>query len=467
MSRARRFSLALLALACGCKAGEDYVNPQLELPAAFGAASTLANGAEQPPTRWWTQLEDPLLDSLIERASAANLDLRVAHSRVVEARALLDQTRGVAGPQVAAGAGYTWGETSTNVANGAFADSGPTELFRAGFDAFWELDVFGRNARAIEAAHAGAQAAEEARRDVLVSLCAEVAFNYVELRAAQREESLTRANLAAQEDTLGLVRARARAQMSSDFDVARAEGQAATTRALMPQFEVRASQAIHRIGVLLGVEPNALAPELSTPAPIPASPPVAATGIPSDLLRRRADMRRAERELAQAAALTAQATAELFPRLSLSAALGLEADSLGKLFEDGSGTFVVSPNLSAPLFNSGALRAAVRVQGARQEQALALYEQSALVALREVEDALVAQDRERTRLEALREAFAAADTALELSREMNREGLADFFEVLAAQRDALNAESAVARSEAELCAGTIAVYKALGGGWEN
>jgi len=467
VSRARGLPLALIALAFGCKAGEDYVSPQLELPAAFGASSTLASGAEQPPTRWWAQLEDPLLAQLIERAAAANLDLRVAHGRVLEARALLDHARGAAGPQLAAGAGYAWGESSTNVAGGAFADSGPTELFQAGFDAFWEIDVFGRNARAIEAAHAGAQAAEEARRDVLVSLCAEVALNYVELRSAQREQALTQANLEAQEDTLGLVRVRARAQLSSEFDVARAEGQAATTRALMPQFEVRISQAIHRIGVLLGVEPNALAGELSVPGPIPASPAVAATGVPAQLLRRRADVRRAERELAQAAALTAQATAELFPRLSLSAALGLEADSLGKLFEDGSGSFVVSPNLSAPLFNSGRLRASVRVQGARQEQALALYEQSALLALREVEDALVAQDRERTRLAALREAFAAAGTALELSREMNREGLADFFEVLAAQRDALGAESAVARSEAELCAGTIAVYKALGGGWEN
>jgi NodT family efflux transporter outer membrane factor (OMF) lipoprotein len=298
-------------------------------------------------------------------------------------------------------------------------------------------------------------------------LTAEIALNYVELCAARTELALTRANLAVQKDTLDIVHARASSELATDFDVARAESQVATTRALLPELEVRASEALHRIGVLVGKEPNALARELAGAAAIPTAPVVGAVGVPSDLLRRRADVRRAERELAQAAALTAQATAELFPRLSLSAALGVQSSSLSRIFDGDSGTFSVGPSLTAPIFASGALRANVRAQGAREEQALALYEQAALVALLEVEDALVAQDRERVRLASLQEAHAAARRALEISRALNSEGLVDFFEVLDAQRAALVTETAVAQSEAALCADTIALYKALGGGWQE
>jgi len=468
--RPRAFVFASLMVLCACKAGKDYREPKIELPASFAAAAAPAESAQPADAstaHWWSQLHDEQLTRLIERARTSNLDLRAAAARVREARALYDLAGGRAGPQVDAQAGYAWQETSTTLGNSFFASPGPTELFQLGFDAAWEVDVFGRNAREIEAARAGAQAAIEDSRDVLVTLYAELARNYVELRAARNEADLTRANLALQQDTLDLVRVRATSEMASGFDVARSETQVATTRALLPQLEVRASEALHRIGVLLGAEPNALAAELSSTAPIPESPPVRATGVPADLLRRRADIRRAERELAQATALTAQAVAELFPRLSLSAAFGVQSNSLSHLFDGDSGTFSVGPSVIAPIFNSGALRANVRVQDARQEQALVRYESTALVALREVEDALVASDRERTRLASLREAFDAAKRALELARALNREGMVDFFEVLDAQRAALSAESAVTQSEAALCSDTIAVYKALGGGWEE
>lgn len=468
--RSRVFALTLLFAVSACKVGENYQQPKLDVPPAFIASAPLPAGVSQraePPTQWWSSLRDEELAKLIDRARTSNLDLRAAGARVREARALYEVAGGRAGPQLNGRAGYAWQESSTTLGNSRFASSGPTQFFQAGFDAVWEVDLFGRNARAIEAARAGAESALEDSRDVLITLYAELARNYVELRAAQKETLLTRANLAVQQDTLDLVRVRAHSEMASEFDVARAEGQVATTRALLPQLEVRASEALHRISVLLGAEPNALASELSTPGPIPEAPAVTDTGIPSELLRRRPDIRRAERELAQAAALTAEATAELFPNLSLSGSLGVQSNSLAHLFDSDSGTFSVGPSLTAPIFNSGALRANVRAQGARQEQALVRYQESALVALREVEDALVASDRERTRLASLREALDAAKRALQLSRDLNREGMVDFFDVLDSQRVALSAESAVAQSEGALCADAIAVYKALGGGWEE
>ena len=470
LAHPRIFALSCTLLLCACKAGEDYQQPAIDVPASFSAAAPPPAGADhpnEPPAHWWTSLQDEQLTHLIERVRSSNLDLRAATARVREARALYELAGGRAGPQVGAFAGYAWGETSTTLGNARFAKQGPTEFFQAGFDASWEIDIFGHNARAIEAARAGAEAAVEDSRDVLVSLYAELARNYVELRSAQKEATLTRDNLSVQQDTLELVSARAESELASDFDVARAEVQVATTRALLPLLETRASEAMHRISVLLGSEPNALAAELSEPGPIPASPAVTDTGIPADLLRRRADIRRAERELAQAAALTAEATAALFPRRSLTAALGLQSKSLTHLFDGDSGAFSVGPSLTAPIFNSGALRANIRAQGARQEQALVRYQESTLIALREVEDALVASDRERVRLASLREALESGKRALSLSRALNREGLADFFEVLDAQRSALVAEGAVAQSEGQLCANTIAVYKALGGGWED
>jgi NodT family efflux transporter outer membrane factor (OMF) lipoprotein len=404
---------------------------------------------------------------LIARAQESNLDLSVARARVLEARARLEVASGEAGPALGARAGWSWYETSTNTANSVFAPSGPVQLFHAGFDAVWELDLFGYNARGIEAARAGADAALEEGRDVLVSLFAEVARNYVELREAQQQLVLTNSNLALQQDTFELIGVRSRAGFATDFDVARAQAQVANTRAILPQLGLREIQARHRLSVLLGLGPHALDEELQPVAQVPSAPPIAETGVPSDLLRRRADVRRAERELARAAALSAQSTAALFPKLSLSAGLGLDAKSFSKLFDDGSGAFAVSPSLSAPIFNSGALRANVRAQGAAQEAALARYQQTALTALREVEDALAAADRERTRLVALREALESSRYALGLSRELFTRGLADFFEVLAAQTVALEAEGSVVRSEAALATSAIALYKALGGGWEN
>lgn len=470
MSASRRVTPLLLFALLACRVGGEYQRPQLELPANFGATIDGAPEtaqAQEPAAQWWALLGDEKLSSLIERARVSNFDLALAQARVLEARALLDRVRGDAGPAVSAGAGYSWRESSTNTSGSSFASKGPTNLFLAGFDAIWELDLFGRNARGIEAAEANAQAAMEAGRDVLVTLFAEVARNYVELRATQRELELTRSNLATQQDTLDLVGVRARAGMATDFDVARAQTQVANTRSFIPQLEAREAQASFRIAVLLGQEPHAVERELSSVQPIPLAPPVTALGVPSSLLRRRADVRQAERELAQAAALSAQASAALFPQVSISASLGVAADTFSGLFDDGSSVVAISPSLSAPIFNSGALRAQVRAQGALQAQALARYQQAALVALREVEEGLVATDRERVRLESLREALASSRRALDLARELNSRGLVDFFEVLAAQGAAFAAESNVAQSEGLVCTNSIALYKALGGGWEN
>ena len=463
------WSPLLLAASSACRVTPDYERPALSLPERFVEAESGTPPAPPPPQldRWWTLLGDPLLSDLVERARAQNLDLRRARERVLEARAAHDRVRGTSGPRIDAQAGASWLESSTNLGNSRFGDPDPTQFHQAGFDASWELDLFGRNARAVEAAGAGAEAAEEDARAVQVSLCAEVARQYVELRAAQEAAALTRANLEAQLSTVELVGVRARAQMASDLDLARAEAQAASTRALLPQLEARASAARHGLAVLLGLAPGALNVELASAAEVPEAPVMDAAGVPADLLLRRPDLRGAERELAGAAALSSEARAELFPRISLGAALGLQANRVGDLLDGDSKTFSVGPGLFAPLFQSGALRANVRAQDARAAQARLRYEQAVLNALREVEDALVAADRERARQASLAEALAASRRALGLAQDMQRTGLADFFDVLEAQRTALTAETALAESRGRLCTNTLLLYKALGGGWSE
>ena len=459
--------LAWASLAAGCRVTDDYVEPELALGADFsGPHATRSGPRSSEEVEWWQEFQDPILTRLI-LGGGDNLDFQIARARLQEARAIYDRTRGGIGPQLNANAGYAWRESSTNLGMGPFADSNPTELYQAGFDASWELDLFGRNARAIEAARAGVDAAYLGTLDAEVTIVAEIGRSYVELRAAQQAIDLTRANLEAQEETLELVRVRARAELASDLDVARAEGQAATTRALLPQLEMRQSEALHRLAVLQGNSPSDRDGALATRAAIPKAPILIHTGTPADLIRRRPDVRRAERELARAAALSAQATAELFPSISLTAAIGLQANTFAKLLDGDSTTFSVGPSLTAPIFHSGALRANVRAQGARQQQAMDAYELAALNALREVEDALVGVDRERVRMNSLGAAVVAGQRALELARLLNREGLADFFDVLDAQRTVLAAQLALSESEARHCTAAIALYKASGVGWRK
>lgn len=454
----------LVVAAAACTVGPDYQEPQTRVPEAFAGAAS----AEPPPAQWWTSFADPTLNALVDRAVASNPDLRLAQARVREARAL----RGIAAadglPTIDATGAFSRRRTSANtIDTGPGSDLGQTRnLYQVGFDAMWELDVFGGIARSVEAADAELAVSVEGRRDALVSLLAEVARNYIELRGAQRQATIARSNVDAQRETLDITRLRFDAGLASDLDVARAEAQMQTTAARIPELESAARQSIHALGVLLGQEPNALVSELAPDAPIPPAPPTVPVGLPSDLLRRRPDVRRAERQLAAATARIGVATADLFPSFSLTGSLGREASRAGDLGDPDSRVWSIGPNLRWPLLDWGRVRNDIEVQGTREEQAFIAYEQVVLTSLREVEDALVAFSREQERRTALAGAVASNQRAVERADELYKNGSTDFLNVLQAQRDLFSSEQDFVESDQRVSSGLVALYKALGGGWE-
>jgi NodT family efflux transporter outer membrane factor (OMF) lipoprotein len=456
-----RRTAVVLALLAGCAVGPDYERPPATAPAGWGEK---ADTSTADLSRWWTLFGDAALDGLIERALAANPDLRVATARVREARALVGVAQGGLLPEVDAGGSYARNRTSENVATFPGIDRYES-FYRAGFDAAWEIDLFGGARRAIEAARADYEGAVETHRAVQVSLLAEVARNYVALRGSRRLLAVLRGNVESASSTVDLVRARLQAGVATAFDVARAEAQLASARAQLPSVEAAAKQSIHRLGVLLGRDPQGVAAELAGEAPIPVPPARVVVGLPSDLLRRRPDVRAAERQLAAATARVGEATAELYPKISLTAAFGLESLHAGDFFEAAGRAWSLGPAVRWPLFAGGRLRAAVAAADARAGQALALYEKSVLAALEEVENALVAYLREWDRHQALEEAVAADRRATGLAVDVYRRGLASFLDVLEAERTLFAAEAELARSDAAVSLDLVALYKSLGGGW--
>jgi multidrug efflux system outer membrane protein len=318
----------------------------------------------------------------------------------------------------------------------------------------------------VEAAGADAQAAVESRRDVMVSLLAELARNYIEVRGLQRELAIADQNIRSQQDTVDLTRSRFTAGLSTDLDVARAEAQVATTRAAVPGLQTSLQMGIHRIGVLLGQSPAALETELTREAPIPAPPPTVPVGLPSQLLRRRPDIRRAERQLAAASARVGAATADLFPRFSLNGSLGLAAGQFTNLGRLDSAYYSIGPGVSWPIFDAGRIRSNITVQSAREEQALAQYQAAVLTSLEDVENAIVAYGQEQARHRELQNAVDANRRSVELANQLYQKGLTDFLNVLESQRSLFASEDQLVQSERNMSSDVVSLYKALGGGWE-
>jgi outer membrane protein, multidrug efflux system len=468
--------LVLLASISGCMVGPTYRPPQVAVPAAWSEGPP--NGAKARTAaiaRWWTTFKEPMLESLIARAIQSNLDLRTAAARVREARALRGVTAADLWPTIDVSGSYTRQRSSENaftlpsgaVSGAASGRNLTQDLFQTGFDASWEIDLFGGVRRAIEAADADLAASQEALRDTLVSLLAEVARNYVEVRGLQRRLAIAQENITSQQETLALTRARFTAGLTSELDVAQAASQLATTQSQVPTLETSLKQGLHRLGVLLGQEPGALLTELSTAAPIPTAPPDVPVGLPAELLRRRPDVRQAERQVAAATARIGVAVADLFPKLSSTGTLGLESVKLADLATAGSRFWAIGPTLSWPIFDAGRIRANIAVQDARTDQQLTTYEQTVLTALEEVENALVAYSREQVRHARLADAVEANRRAVALSNELYLRGLGDFLNVLDSQRALFASESDLAQSEATVSTNLVALYKALGGGWET
>ena len=461
-------SLALLLLLlAGCATvGPDYVPPEVSASAKWTAELEGGLNAEQidPQTlaHWWPTLNDPILSNLIERAVAGNLDLKEAQARVREARARRGISQADRFPTIEATGSASRKRSSEETGSGE-----TRELYAAGFDASWELDLFGGIRRSVEAAEAELQASEEDLRDVLVTLLAEVALNYIEVRSFKTRLSIAEANLDAQEETHNLTQWRFQAGLTTQLDVEQAKSNLEQTRSHIPTLETGLEQAGNRLAVLLGEQPGFLKEALAEPKTIPVGALEVAVGVPADVLRRRPDVRKAERQLAAQTAQVGVATADLYPKFSLIGSIGLEALSLANLFSSAARTSAIGSNIGWTIFDTGRIRQNIKVQTALQEQALFQYEAAVLAALEEVENTLVAYADQQVRRRSLVEASQAARRAAALAQTQYSSGLIDFQVVLDAQRSLLSLQDQLASSDAEVTSNLITLYKALGGGWTS
>ncbi len=465
---------AILAiLLTGCTVGPDYHTPASTAPAQWGEA--LAGGESNNGVAlatWWNNFHDPELDALVSRAVAANLDLKIAEARVREARAQAGITAADLGPTVdATGSAVRQAQSRNQPVLGALQlpASVPfvNNVYQAGFDASWEIDVFGGTRRAVEAANAEVTAAEYSRQDVQVTLVAEVARNYVEVRGFQQRLAIAQQNIKAQQDALALTQDRFKQGLGNDLDTQQAATVLAQTQAQVPTLETGIETAIHRLGVLLGQQPGALLNELSATAPIPTTPPEVPVGLPSELLLRRPDVRQAEVNLVAATARIGVATADLFPKFSLTGDAGFESVGTGDWFTPGSKFWSLGPTVQWRIFDAGRIRANIQVQNARQEQALAAYEQTVLTSFEDVENALVAYAKEQVRHRSLAQAVSTSQDALNLSNQLYANGLTNFINVLDAERSLYQSQDDLVQSDQAVTQNLIALYKALGGGWET
>lgn len=459
---------AVVALA-GCAVGPDYKKPETKLPEKWQNEPEGGATAEQPVNlaQWWTALNDPTLNTLIEKAVAGNHDLKMAGARLREARAQRGVVAADQYPNVDVNGQYSRSKASagTSVPFGITRNEGD-DLYQVGFDASWELDVWGRVRRQVEAADADLGAAEEDRRDVLIALLAEVARNYVELRSLQERLAIAESNVASQKETYDLSKGRADAGITSNLDVARAESQLTATRSQIPALSSEISATKHRLAVLVGEQPGALEMELGASAAMPAKPASVPVGLPSDLLRRRPDIRRAERELAAATARIGVAKGDYFPRFSLTGSFGFSANEDENVFEGDNKFWSIGPTVRWPIFDAGRIRNNVEVRNARQEAALAMYEKSILTGLEDVENSLVSYSREQARRKELVASEAAAKQAVDLATSLHSRGLTDFLSVLDSQRQLFVIQEQRAVSDRNVMVNLISLYKALGGEWE-
>jgi multidrug efflux system outer membrane protein len=465
MFSVRAFGFVLLVSILGCTVGPNYRKPEPSIPKNWAETERVGIKTSAPQVvRWWTLFGDQELDSLIDRAVRSNKNLKLAEARIREARAQLKIAGSQAFPTLDTAGSYTRLRQSENIPTSQ--PGVEYNLFQAGFDASWEIDLFGGVRRAVEAAKADLAASEENRRDVLVTLLGEVAINYLQVRGNQRRIAIARENIKIERQTLELTRGRFEAGLGNILAVTQSEALLATTEAKIPPLEISVRQAIHRLAVLLGMEPEALLGELLREGSIPPVPPEVPIGLPSDLLRRRPDVRRAERELAAATARIGVATAALFPSFSLTGSLGLQSTSSSNFVTSGSHFWTLGSVLQWPIFDAGKIRATIEVQNARQEQALLSYENAVLSALEDVENGIVTYSRDQETRRSLVGAVEANRRAVEISRELYVKGLVDFLNVLQSEGSLYQAEDQLVQNEQGVSTDLVGLFKALGGGWD-
>ena len=492
----------------GCTVGPDFARPNPWSPASWfrtrpspARLEASMPVAEPVDAEWWKNFNDPVLTGLVRRVAAGNLDVRTAAFRLAQSRA----QRGIAGAdqfaQLNGNSSYTrerlskqgvislvgGGAGSGGSANSASGGSSPGaqanglggrqggvpssagipafDLFQGGFDASWELDLWGRVRRSVESADAALEASTEAQRAQLLSSIAEVARDYVQLRGTQETLRITRANLSAAQESVHLTSERASGGLATDLDVANARAQLESTAATIPQLEQQEAQSINAIGLLLGMPPGTLLAELSPRKPVPPVPPRVPVGLPSELARRRPDIRQAEAQLHSATADIGTAKADFYPKLTLSGSVALQALQVRNLGFS-AGTYSYGPSLTIPIFEGGRLRGTLQLREAQQQEAAVAYQRTVLQAFTDVDNALIAYAAEQRRRTRLAEQVAQSRRAFNLAQSQYRQGITDFLQVLTAQRTMLAAEQQLSDSTATVSANLVSLYKALGGGWE-
>ncbi|MGR8979693.1 MAG: efflux transporter outer membrane subunit [Gammaproteobacteria bacterium] len=473
----RFYAVVLSLLPLSCAVGPDYVKPEVATPKMWSEAKPAGTASPDAYSAWWMFFNDPMLDKLITEAVNANLDLQLAAARLREARTQriiavagglpTIGTRSNVNRRLNASSFSQGGGSGTTATGGGFGFGEQIfNIYQMGFDAQWEIDLFGGIRRAVEAADATIAAEEENSRDVLISLLAEVARNYIDVRTNQQLLAVAEKHLRTQQETLALTESRQKAGLTSELEVAQAASQLAFTKGQLPVYDTAKKQAVHALSILLGREPGALLSRLEKTGPIPAAENPALADLPSELLRRRPDIRRAERQLAASSAQIGVATAELYPKLNLAAFIGLQSLSITDFTPLGK-SWSMASTLTMPLFNWGKLQANIEAKKAFYEQSFLTYRKTILDAFKEVEDALISYHNEQERLSALTEDVEANRLAVELANERYLKGLTGFLDVLIAERGLYQAQTNFVESEAQLSVQLVALYKALGGGWEN
>jgi outer membrane protein, multidrug efflux system len=455
---------AVATVLAACAVGPDYSRPKVATADEFVATDALQVSRAEIENDFWTSFNDPLLNELIEDSLHANHDVRIALSKLSEARALRGESRLDLAPTITAGLGAT--DVRVSERQNPFTEvDRDQDYYDAGFDAFWELDFFGRVRRGVQAQSALVQAAEAELYDTHVTVTAEVARNYFELRGAQQRLEVARRNATNQEESLRITRARLDGGRGTQLDVSRAQSLLSATRATIPDLEAGVTFAMLRLGVLTGRTPEALMPRLSDAKPLPALPPTQRIGTPELLLRRRPDIQVAERQLAAATAQIGVAVADLFPRISFVGHWGFDAVSSADLGNSGTDSYAFGPSIQWAAFDIARVRQRIDQREAAANGALARYEQSVLRALEETDASLTGYSQALVKQRHLRQSAESSAEAATIARARFESGVADFLTVLDAERTMLESEDRLAASETQTATALLSMYKALGGGF--
>ena len=485
----------------GCTVGPNFSPPHWANPASwFSGEPRVARPAPSEPVAapidvdWWDIFRDPELTALERQVAADNFDVRTATVQLAESRAQLGIARAPLFPNIGGNASYER-EKASNVgifalptgsgsgsssaaqsANGAYGNSAggvsgtnipPFDIYQYGFDATWELDLWGQVRRSVESARASVEASADARRAALISSLAEVARDYIELRGTQEQLRIARENVNTAAQGLRLTQERAAAGVTTDLDVANASAQLRTTAAQIPTLQNQKHQLINALSFLLARPPNALTAELATPKPVPPVPPRVPVGLPSELARRRPDIREAEANLHAATANIGVAVAAFYPQVTLNGSFGFQSLQFGNLWEWPARQYSVGPGITIPIFEGGQLRQTVVLRKAQQQQAAIAYERTVLQAWHDVDNALDAYRREQERRNQLIQAVDQNRRALALAQSRYTEGVSNFLDVLTAETNLLSTQQQLATSTTNVSDNLVSLYLALGGGWQD